>query len=589
MTLETYAAAKQLPVTFLRELGLDTVKSPYGKGLNVVAIPYRDRNGTVMRMRFRVAMAGKSKLIWDQQKEKGIGLYGLERLPESAEQIYLVEGESDCHTLWQRGYAALGIPGATNFKPERDDEALTGFEIVALIEPDAGGEAMLARLRKSKHAANIKLARLDGFKDVSELHCKAGDRFDAVLDAAIAEAKPLIEAKSPKPKTAKTRASAQTPEEEDGKRRSQADLLVEIATAEAELFATPGEETAYAAIMLESHREIWPLKARGFKRWLTHRYFLASGKAPNADAMTQALATLDAMASCGGKRAPVFTRRAEQAGKLYLDLCDEAWRAIEIDAYGWRLVERPPVYFTRALGMLPLPVPEHGGSIDELNAFLNVATESDFHLIVAWLLAALRPTGPYPILALTGEGGTAKTSTARLLRSLIDPHAAKVRRPPQSERDLFIGATKTAVLVYDNLSAIADWFSDSLCVIATGGTYAARQLHTDAEEMIFSVCLPVMLTSVGEVIARSDLASRAITVSLATIPDHLRKSEAELERAIERATPRLLGALLDAVSHGISELPNISARRAAAHGRFYSLDPGLRRRSLAAWLNPGGV
>ena len=184
-----------------------------------------------------------------------------------------------------------------------------------------------------------------------------------------------------------------------------------------------------------------------------------------------------------GNHAPVFLRRAEKDGKLYLDLCDERWRAIEVSADGWRIVETPPVSFTRTPGMLELCEPESGGSIDELGALLTVAKESDFQLIVAWLLAALRASGPYPILALTGEGGTAKTSTARLLRSLVDPHLASVRRPPQSERDLFVGASKTSVLVYDNLSGIPDWLSDALCVIATGGAYTARQLHTDGEEI----------------------------------------------------------------------------------------------------------
>ena len=84
------------------------------------------------------------------------------------------------------------------------------------------------------------------------------------------------------------------------------------------------------------------------------------------------------------------------------------------------------------------------------------------------------------------------------------------------------------MLAYDNLSSISEWLSDALCVVATGGTYTARQLHTDDEEMIFSVCQPVMITSVGEVIARSDLASRTITITLAPIPDDTRARELEL-------------------------------------------------------------
>lgn len=355
-----------------------------------------------------------------------------------------------------------------------------------------------------------------------------------------------------------------TPRAKDGSeaepKQSQTDELIEMAVSDLELFATPSDEIAYAAIRKTTHREVWPVQSRGFKRWLTHRYFISAGKAPSGEALNRALATLDAIAAHGA-HAPVYLRRAEKDGKLYLDLCDDRWRAIEVSAEGWRIIDTPPVYFTRAPGMMALCEPAGGGDIEELRILLTVATDGDFHLIVAWLLAALRANGPYPILALTGEGGTAKTSTARLLRCLIDPHLAKVRRPPQNERDLFVGASKTSVLVYDNLSSIPDWLSDALCVVATGGAYTARQLHTDGDEVIFSICLPVMITSVGEVIARSDLASRAITVSLSAIPDLERKSEAELDRLIEAARPRILGALLDAASHGLREFPNIEFER----------------------------
>ena len=551
VTLESYAAAKHLDPAFLRSLGLETVANPYAPRQKVLAMPYREASGEPVRMRYRVAMEGKNKTVWDRQKEKGVpGLYGLDRVPDSAASVFLVEGESDCHTLWSRSYAALGVPGVMTFNAERDAATLAGLDVIVIQEPGEGGEALLKRLRGLPDTSRVRVAKLAGFKDVSELHIKAPERFDAVIEAAIASATPLAaEAK------AKT---ADAIEGEEGGKRTQADVLVQLAMEHAELFATPDEDLAHAAITVKEHREVWPLRSRGFKRWLTHRYFLISHKAPNSDAMNQALATLDAVACYNGKPAPVFIRRAEHAGKLYLDMGDETWRAIEIAPDGWRIVAKPPVYFIRTPAMAPLPIPQRGGSIDELRPFLTIANEEDFMLIAAYLAAALRPRGPYPILALVGEGGTAKTSTARLLRSLIDPHAAKVRRPPQSERDLFIGASKTSMLAYDNLSSIGEWLSDALCVVATGGTYTARQLHTDDDEMIFSVCLPVMITSVGEVIARSDLASRAITITLAPIPDDKRKSEGELDRAFEAVRPRIFGALLDAMSHGLAKLPNVT-------------------------------
>ncbi len=348
--------------------------------------------------------------------------------------------------------------------------------------------------------------------------------------------------------------------EEEERKPTQADNLVRLASEAASFFASP-DDIAYAKVEADDHHEVWGLKSRGFKEWLVYRYYRITGVAPKPDALNQALCTLNAMAKHDGDKARTFTRTATLGDKLYLDLCDEAWRAVEISTEGWRVVNDVPVHFLRSQGMLPLPAPEPGGDINELKRFLNVASEADFQLLVAWLLAALRHGGPYPVLALIGEGGTSKTSTARLLRSFVDPHAAGIRRPPASERNLFIGATKTALLCFDNLSAIPEWLSDALCVVATGGTFTARELHSDAEEVILSVCLPVAITSVGEVIARSDLASRAMTVTLAPIPEAERKPEAELNAAIDLARPRILGALLDAMSHGLRELPNIHLQR----------------------------
>ena len=100
--------------------------------------------------------------------------------------------------------------------------------------------------------------------------------------------------------------------------------------------------------------------------------------------------------SAGAIRGPertVHIRTAEHAGHIYLDLADEHWRAIDIGPDGWRVIECPPVRFRRPAGMLPLPIPERGGSIETLHSFLNLASRNDFVLVVAWLLAALRSGG----------------------------------------------------------------------------------------------------------------------------------------------------------------------------------------------------
>ncbi len=377
-----------------------------------------------------------------------------------------------------------------------------------------------------------------------------GGALDRDQAAASTDARPAsVEKKTPSRKSQRRKAS----DTGDG-RQSQTDLLIGIARR-FELFASVGDETVYAAPIVDGHREVWPLKSPGFRKWLTRQYYLDTGQAPNAETLKQATATLEAIACHEGQRKGVFLRRGEQNGRLYLDLCDKAWRVIEVDAAGWRVMEKPPVNFVRMHSMLPLPEPQEGGDIDDLRQLLTVASERDFQLIVAW------PSGPFPILALTGEQGAAKTSTARILRSLVDPHTADIRRPPQSERDLFIAAAKTAILAYDNLSSIPGWLSDAFCVLSTGGTFSTRQLHTDSDEVHHLGCLPIMTTSIGDVITRSDLASRAITVCLAPISDDARKSGEELSGIIAAKTPRILGALLDALSEGLRTLPSSNMKR----------------------------
>src|SRR6516225_9758245 len=192
--------------------------------------------------------------------------------------------------------------------------------------------------------------------------------------------------------------------------------------------------------------------------------------------------------------------------------------------------------------MFALPLPERGGSIQALRPFLNLSNENDFVLVIAWLLAAMRPTGPYPLLAISGEQGSAKTVVSKLLRALVDPNVAPVRALPRGERELMIAANNGHLLAFDNLSGLPPWLSDALCRIASGGSFAVRRLYTDDEEVLFKAARPILLNGIEDVIGRPDLADRAISLTLGPIGDERRRSESELWAKFERARPVILGA-----------------------------------------------
>jgi hypothetical protein len=340
--------------------------------------------------------------------------------------------------------------------------------------------------------------------------------------------------------------------------KSQATRLVELA-ADAELFHDPDQQP-YATIPVDGHRDTWPLKAKGFEGWLAYRYYAAEGAVAGAKAIADALAALKGRALFEGPEHAVHVRIAEHDGAVLLDLANAAWEAIEITASGWRVVTAAPVKFRRPRGMLALPTPVPRADLAEARAFLNV-DDGAWVLIAAWLVAAARPRGPYPPLALGGEHGAGKSVACDVLRRIIDPSTAELRAEPRDVRDLMIAAANAWVLAFDNLSGIRPWLSDALCRIATGGGFGTRELYTNDEETLIEAQRPIALNGIGEVIARPDLLDRAIIVRLNPIPDERRVAEEPFWAAFEAAHPRILGALLDAVVVGLGRLDKVNLDR----------------------------
>src|SRR5262245_26352192 len=338
-----------------------------------------------------------------------------------------------------------------------------------------------------------------------------------------------------------------------------ADVLARM-EAKLELFHT-ATGIAFADLRIDGHRETWPIRSKRFRAWLRHCHYQATGEALSAAAIRAALDLLEARAQFDAPERTIHIRVAEHAGRVYLDLADERWRAVEIGAEGWRVIGSPPVRFRRPPGMLPLPEPETGGSIEALRSLLNIQSQNDFVLVVAWLLATLRSDGPYPLLAVSGEQGSAKTVLSKLLRALVDPNAAPVRALSREQRELMIAANNGHLLAFDNLSVIPAWLSDALCRLASGGSFAVRQLYTDDDEVLFQSARPILLNGIEDVVGRADLADRAVFVTLAPIAEEQRRSEAELWREFEVVRPRILGALLDAVTHGLRERPRVRLER----------------------------
>lgn len=251
--------------------------------------------------------------------------------------------------------------------------------------------------------------------------------------------------------------------------------------------------------------------------------------------------------SHGLKAQPIPVRIGGDLSRITIDLGSST---LAVTSMG--IAPASDAVFARSPGSQPLPSPilpadPAAGplAIEELRAVLGVDTRV-MVACVAWLLAALRPERPYPILYIRGEQGSGKSVCATMLRSVIDPRRPALCALPREPRDLAILAEQVHVVGIDNLSTISGEMSDALCRLATGDGFITRALYSDRDLAVFDLARPMIMTSIVDAATRPDLLDRALIIDLPAREE--RRTEDELYAAVDALRPRVLGALLYAGS-----------------------------------------
>lgn len=334
-----------------------------------------------------------------------------------------------------------------------------------------------------------------------------------------------------------------------------ADKLIALARSQCR-FLHDAQGVSYAVFEAAGARQVHGVASTGFSDYLSHAYYTEHDRAPAEASLKVALATLRGQAQFDGETCEVFTRVAKTASGYWLDLCNDAWQCVQVTATGWTVVAGTGApLFIRSLSMRPLPVPERGGSLGELWPLVNIPV-ADRLMVLTWMLECLRSDTPHVVLEFVGEQGSAKSSTQRVLRRLIDPNQADLRAAPKSVEDVWIAARNSHMVSLENLSHLQPPYQDALCVLATGGGYAARTLYTNAEETILELCKPIVLNGISVIVTAQDLLDRCLHIDLPTIQS--RELAGDMEVRFEAAQPALLGALLDLFVKVLATLPSVS-------------------------------
>jgi hypothetical protein len=346
---------------------------------------------------------------------------------------------------------------------------------------------------------------------------------------------------------------------EKAEKESTATTLVKLAMNNSfEAWHTPDGEP-YMTVPINSHREHYRIstKSSKMKAWLGRLGRDLMEKTPSVSAIRDAINNLAGIAIYDGKEYQLYVRKAEVGGKIYVDLGDPSWRAVEISEDGWKVVNDCQIHFRRSKNMLPLPIPEQGGEIDDLKPLINAQTDENWTLTLAWLTQAFWCKGPYAHLYLRGPQGTAKSYMMRILKSISDPSAAINRRLPKTERDAAIALGSESIPGFDNLSGIDNGIADLWCVASTGGVSTCRALFTDDEESVIYLKCPIIANGIEDLGQRGDLLDRTIVIDLDPIPETERKTEKEIQKTIEENRAKLFGALLDITVQGLNNIDSV--------------------------------
>lgn len=334
-------------------------------------------------------------------------------------------------------------------------------------------------------------------------------------------------------------------------------------------FGYNDEKRAFARVKVNGHHEVYAIDSVAFHDYIYQLYDKTTQNVLPRNTFDAVTEYFGVYARTSGQNHNVVMRVGQLQGKIYLDLCNDRWEAVEITADGWQVISDSPVWFYRTNDMGALPYPDHDGSyqdLEQLKTCLNFAVKpnsSAIDLVVGWLLGSFLCDNARPILILQGTAGAGKSTASKIIRSIIDPAKRKelISRPRPKVDSLAIDAIHQHTLVYDNFStgSITAEVSDMFCTIATNQSYSKRALYTNSDEVLVKLGRCVIINGIDDLAKRQDLLDRSIVLEMKA-PAH-RKPETELYEWFEQQHPLILGALLNTVSdslkhHGESTYSN---------------------------------
>lgn len=328
----------------------------------------------------------------------------------------------------------------------------------------------------------------------------------------------------------------------------------------------------------QEHHECLRIRSRTLLARLLELIKCRTKSMPQLSTLKQAIEILE-LEAFGSPKKNLDNRRATVGDETFIDLGDEHWRMVRISRQGWEAVPQQEPRFFRPQHVQALPEPASGGNLDDLSNFVPTETKEEKLLLNAWLLGGLYAAVPNPILLLTGQQGSAKTTRSRRLRSLLDPSLTPVLGDLEMS-NLFLTFQHHAVPCFENVSSFKRREADMFCRAVTGNGVERRKLYTDSDQVLYSFRRPIIINGIDTPSTRPDFLDRCLILNCQRMAKFTTLEK--LDQEFEAARPKLFGAMLDLLVKTLAVLPTTPSdtefRMAdfARFGRAVALAQGLK-------------
>ncbi|MFA7314508.1 MAG: bifunctional DNA primase/polymerase [Candidatus Magasanikbacteria bacterium] len=319
-------------------------------------------------------------------------------------------------------------------------------------------------------------------------------------------------------------------------------------------------EAPFIQVEINGHKEIFPISARNrkFNSFANKVNYEIFGKTLAESKLKEVAGLLRAKAIFEGNMYELSNRMVrKKSNEIWLDMCDDKWRAIKITDSSWSVVENPPILFIKYEHSKCYLDPVVGGDIKLLNKYLNFVDQDYIILVYAFLVSILMSNLPVPGLIVHGLQGSSKTTLLKMLRLLIDPSVNNVLDFSNNKKELIQMFDHNRVCFFDNLTYLTSNHSDLLCKAITGFAHTSRELFSDNNDVLRDIQCAIGINGINNVVTKPDLLERSIVLECAQILPKDRKTESDIWEEFEKDRPAILGGLLDLTVAVLKLLPSI--------------------------------